>query len=86
MIYLWISINRISLLVDIKWNGGNFVLGLNNRAYRQVSRSGGFPFSEKEEGKRHVDPQHKKIITFWTVLYYQWVPRLLLRKRTQVVS
>ena len=46
MIYLWISINRISLFVDIKWNGGNLVLDLNNRAYRFVSRSGGFPFSQ----------------------------------------
>ena len=89
MIYLWISINRISLIVDIdKWNGGNLVLVLNKRTYRYVSRTGGFPFSEKEKGKRHVDPQHKYFIMFWTVLYYQWVPRLLVRKwtRTQVSS
>jgi hypothetical protein len=43
-IYLWIFINRISLLVDIKWNGGNLVLGLNKWGYRSVSRPGGFPF------------------------------------------
>ena len=43
-----LSINRISLLVDIKWNGENLALDLNKRVYRCVSRPGGFPCYLKE--------------------------------------